>query len=191
MAIKINLMPDTADRRREAGSKLPIYLLISLVIFLISVLALAGIFGYRKFFLERRLVAAENKNVELQGDISEVLNSKDSRLVINSVVKGKSIKTILAAHPYATNIYAFMEGVTIKSVLYDKLSLEVKDKSVSANISGSADSYKALAKQLIILKKKKEVKEIIFKEAAGNKDGRIGFTIELLLDSSLIFPDLK
>lgn len=187
MAIKINLMPKNDGEKNKETGRRPFYFSLSFGFLILCILVFSGIYSYNNFFLKKNLENAENKNQKLQDEISGSSASKTSSSVITAVVKGKSIKALLSAHPYWVKIYELLEKITIKGVSYVKFSAEIKEGSaINIKISGSAESYETLAKQLIVFKKTKEVKEVIFKEAVGGKEGKVSFAVELNFDSNLV-----
>lgn len=187
MAIKINLMPQKESGAAGGKPRMPFYSLIVFVFFAISSLAYLGIYSYNAFFLKKQLGIIEKKSADIQEEISKSATAEELSAVANAIVKGKSVKSILSAHFYGSKIFELLEKLTIKSVSYSKFSEKISnDNTVIVSISGEADSYSALAKQLIIFKKSKEIKEIIFKEAAVGKNAKVLFSVVLSLDLKLI-----
>lgn len=180
-------MPRKEGAVPGAEAQTPFYSLIIFVLFVICLLVYAGIYSYNTFFLKKQLDVAEKKNAEIQDMIAKSVTPEDSLAVIAAIAKGKSIQPILSAHVYGSKIYELLEKVTIRSVSYNKFTeKDNEDKTISVSINGETDSFSSLAKQLIIFKKTKEVKEIIFMEASMGKSGKISFSFVLVLDSNLV-----
>lgn len=187
MAIKINLMPKKEGSSPEGEAQMPFYSLIVFVFFAISLLVYLGIYSYNTFFLKKQLDVAEKQNADIQSMISKSLTEEDALAVGAAIVKGKSIQTILSAHLYGSKIYELLEKITIKNVSYNKFSEKINnDNTISLFVDGEADSFNALSKQLIILKKTKEINEIIFLEALMGKNAKVAFSLILKFDSKLI-----
>lgn len=187
MAIKINLMPQRENGAAAGKPPRPFYFFIAAVFFIASFLIYSGIYSYNAFFLKKQLNIIEKQNTDIQENISKTATAEELSTVVAAVTKGESIRSILSGHLYASKIYELLENLTIKTVLYDKFSEKINnDNTISVSISGETDSFSALAKQLMIFKKSKEIKEIIFKEAAVGKNGKVLFSIVLSIDLKTI-----
>lgn len=181
-------MPNKGNESRTEEIQRPFYFTIVSVFLIIAVIAYLGIFAYNNFFLKKQLEDAQRKNTELQEKISQSSASAENFSQIVAVVaKGKSIQSILLAHPYMSKIYALLEGATIKNLSYNKFSAKIsEDNTVSVTIAGEAESYRALARQLTLFQKSKEIKEVIFKEAQQSKNGKTSFSVDLIFNSNSI-----
>ncbi len=187
MAIKINLMPKKEGGATDGKPRRPFYFLIVFVFFIIGFLIYFGIYSYNTFFLKKQLDVIEKKNADLQEEISKSATEEELSTAASAITKAKSIQSILSNHFYTSKIYELLERLTVKAVSYDKFSEKINnDDTISVSIAGEADSYNALAKQLIIFKKSKEIKEVIFKEAALGKNAKVVFSVVLNFDSKLI-----
>lgn len=180
-------MPKRERNTIGGESRRPFYFLIILIFSIISFVIYLGIYSYNTFFLKKQLDAVEKKSADIQEKISKTSTAEELSTVAAAVTKGKSIKAILSDHLYGSKIYELLEKLTIKSVSYDKFSEKISNNNVvSVSLSGKADSYSALAKQLIIFKKSKEVKEVIFNEATLEKNAKVAFSVGLNFDLKLI-----
>lgn len=187
MAIKINLMPKKEQDVSGGEAGRPFYFSIVLVIFAISSLAYLGIYSYNTFFLKKQLGAAEKKNADIQREIDNSATAEDLSATIVAITKGKSVRSILSAHYYGSNIYELLEKLSIKNISYNKFSQKIiGDNAIDVSVSGEADSYNTLAKQLIVFKKSKEIKGIVFKEASMGKDAKVPFSVILTFDQNII-----
>ncbi|MDP3057590.1 MAG: DUF5011 domain-containing protein [bacterium] len=187
MAIKINLMPRKEDVTARGESRRPFYFSIILIFLIISFIVYLGIYSYNTFFLKKQLNTVEEESADIQEKISKISTTEELSAVAAAVTKGKSIKSILSNHFYGSKIYELLEKLTIKSVSYDKFSEKIgADNMINVSLSGKADSYNALAKQLIIFKKSKEIKDVIFSEATLEKNAKVAFSLNLSLDSKII-----
>lgn len=187
MAVKINLMPKKEVSKADETSGRPLYFLLISAIFLISALIFAGIYYYNYFYLKKQLDTVEKKREIVQNEIIKSSTEEEFNEISAAIVKGKSIRSILSAHLYNSKIYDLLEKLTIKSVSYHKFTEKIgKDGVIIATIAGEADNYKSLAKQLMIFKKSKEIKDIVFKEASVEKNARVAFSVILSFDSKLI-----
>lgn len=180
-------MPKKEEVTAGGEPRRPFYFLISFAFFIISFLIYLGIYSYNTFFLKKQLDVIDKKNADLHEEISKSAKAEELSTVATAVIKGKSVRSILSAHLYGSKIYELLEKLTIKAVSYNKFSEKISDgDTVSVSVAGEADSFNALAKQLIIFKKSKEIKEIIFKEAALGKNAKVVFSVILNFDSKLI-----
>lgn len=192
MAIKINLMPKKENGPGGGGQKQPFYFSIIFVFFIASALIFIGVYSYGNFFLKKQLDANRVKSARIQEDISKSVSQEDLPAVVSAIVKGENISSILSSHLYGSNIYAFLERVTVKSTIYNKFTYKINaDKTINVSLAGEADSFNALAKQLLVFKKSKEIKEIVFDGGSIAKNSKISFSVDLLLSSSLVVTALK
>lgn len=193
MAVKINLMPQKVGVAIEANAKMPFYSLIIIIVFFLCVFIFSGIYLYNNIILKKQLDIINENNSEIQENISKAISQEESATVISAISKGKSIRSILSSHVYETKIYDLLESVTIKGVSYNDFSeKESKENIISVSINGKAESFNALAKQLMILKKTSEIKDIVFTDATMEKDAKVSFSYSLSFDSKLlnIKPDI-
>lgn len=186
MAIKINLMPKKEASASSGESQQPFYSLILLIIFIIAAMVYAGVYYYNAFMLQKQLDDLKKQNAAIQENISKSAAEEEFPVLSAAIVKGKSIQSILSAHFYGSKIYQLLEKITIKSIKYDKFSQKINsDDTIGVTLSGEAESFAALTKQLIVYKKTKEIKEINFSGASINKNGKAAFTIDLTFNSDL------
>jgi hypothetical protein len=187
MAIKINLMPRKDSEATGETQKQPFYFVIVIVFFMICSLVYAGIYSYNTFYLKKQLEAVEKQNNDIQESISMTATPKELGAISTVVLKGKNIQSILTNHLYNSKIYELLESLTIKSVQYKSLSVENNNAgTIVVSITGEAESYNALAKQLIVFKRSKDINEVIFNDAASEKSAKVTFAITLNFDTKII-----
>lgn len=168
------------------------YFLILLIFFVISAMICGGVYYYNTFMLQKQLDVLEKQNAAIQEKIVKSATEEEFSALASAVIKGKSVKSILSAHFYGSKIYELLEKTTVKSVVYDKFSQKINsDSMIVVTLSGEAESFSALTKQLIVYKKTKEIKKINFNEASVNKNGKASFTVDLTFDSDLAIIVLK
>jgi len=180
-------MPRKNDGYPDGESRRPFYFLVVFIIFVITSLIYLGIYSYSTFFLNKQLDTVDKKSSDIQEEISKIATSEELSTVSTAVTKGKSIRSLLSAHLYESKIFELLEKLSIKSVSYNKFSEEINaDNTIKVSITGEAESFKALAKQLVIFKKFEGIKEITFNEATVGKNAKVSFSIVLNFDSKLI-----
>lgn len=180
-------MPRKQEDGAEKEVRRPFYFLIIFVVFAICSVVYLGIYSYNTFFLKKQLDAAEQKNADIQREIDRSATAEDLSATTIAIMKGKSIRSILLAHFYSSNIYELLEKLTIKNISYNKFSEKIiGGNMIEISVSGEADGYNTLAKQLIVFKKSKEIKGIIFKEASMAKDAKVPFVIILTFEKNII-----
>lgn len=183
MAVKINLMPKKSGEsfgRREYGSSF--YFLAS-IFFAISLAAFSLMFIWQTYFLKKDFLDSKAKNDALNADISEKMKSPS--LVAN--MKANSVGKILANHSYPTNFYRLFESLTLKNISYKYFSLDAtvaENDIVQVKVSGEADSFNALAKQLEIFRESGDIIGVSFDGAQVNKDGKTDFSVGLSFNVS-------
>lgn len=191
MAIKINLMPEAQKRGwqlPQVGDSRFFYIAFSL--FILSLLSFSGLFIYKLYIFPKKLSVLENKNSELTETIS---NSLDSNLSFMAKKAGNA-KILLKDHLYWSKYFEILESFTLKSVYYDQFSVKqgaAKNSAIQAAITGHADNFNALSKQIAIFMKSKEFSNIKFDGGEMDKDGAVNFKIDIEINRDFMKEDNK
>lgn len=192
MPVKINLMPKKSGESFGQRERKSFFYFLASIFFIISLAVFSAMFIWKTYFLKNGLSESKAKNDALNAEISEKMES--SSLIAD--MKANNIEKILANHLYPSKFYRLLESLTLKNIFYKDFFLDatvVKNDSVQAKISGEADSFNALAKQLEIFRGSKDIIGVSFDTAQANKNGKIDFSVELSfkISSMRFFADGK
>jgi len=178
MSVKINLMPKKSGEsfgQREHGL---FFYSLTFIFFAISLAVFCAIFIWQTYFLKNNLSESKTTNDALNAEISEKMKSP----FLVAGMKASNAKKILANHLYLSKFYQLLESLTLKSVSYNDFSLDAdpaKNDSVHVKISGEANGFNVLAKQVEIFRESKDIVGVSFDNAQLNKDGKIDFSVGL------------
>lgn len=171
---------NTGARRAKSGSNL--FLLISLGIAGISVLAAGGTFAY-KLYLENlrteKAAALEAAEEAINMDTVEDFIRLRNRLI--------SAQTLLNQHVYLSQFFDVLEANTLQTVRFNSLAVSVADdRSAEITMDGVARSFNALAAQSEALATEKRIKRAIFSSITVNTNGTVAFKLSAEIDPRLI-----
>lgn len=152
-----------------------INILFTFILFLIIVYFLAF---FMKKELSNRLISIDKRNQTVSIELAKI-SKLDSILFINRL---ESLKKILDNHVYWSNVFTFLEKVTLPNVRYTGFSGDVVSKSISLTVK-TADLL-SMVKQLIVFENLGEVKSVTFGGVRFLEDG-IGFSLKIILSDSV------
>lgn len=192
MSVKINLMPKKSGEGFGQRERRPFFYFFAFIFFAISLAAFSLMFVWQNYFFKNDLLESKAKNDALDAEISEKMKSPS----LTANMKANSAVKILANHLYTSKFYRLLESLTLKNIFYKDFSLNVtvvKNDIAQVKISGEADSFNALAKQLEIFHGSKDITDVSFSNAQMNKDGKIDFSVGLSFEISSMrfFADKK
>lgn len=141
-----------ASLERLAGSW---FFAVGLGLFLVSLVACGGIFGYRKYLESRRdSLAREVKERE------QALQSDSLREIIAFSQSLSAAQTLLREHPFSSNVFQFLQANTHQGVQFKSFSFAGQNRRVDMN--AVARSYRAVAEQISVLEGNPEVESVDF-----------------------------
>lgn len=153
--------------------------LAALIILAIAILYYAGLaFGY-KTYLNNRI---ESKDAEI-AELAAAIPKDDQARLIRFYTQLQSLKNLLDQHVINSKILPFLEKNTNKSVFYNKLDLDVAQRSL--DLDGVAASYQILAQQLEAFKQAPEVERYLINNSQYNQ-GVVRFAISVILKPELL-----
>ena len=161
-----------------------IFLIFSLLFLLVALLALGGLYFYKRIVI-KKIAGMENtlnlaKNRFEPSKITE-LQIFDKRLRASS--------EILSKHIAITPIFNELEKITMKSVRFTKFSynLETENKPVvSIKMSGVAIGYRSIALQSDLFAKNKNLIDPVFSNLVLDNSGNVIFDLEFLVDPDFV-----
>lgn len=151
------------------------------VVFVLSLLLAAGIFGY-KFYLKYRIdkmgTDLESVQAALQPETIRELTRLNGRIV--------SAKDLIAKHRILTPLFEFLEISTPKTVRFSDFHYSVTKEGLELSMKGEARGYAALALQADIFSKSQYFKDLIFSDLDLNNKGDVIFSFKAIVDPNLV-----
>ena len=154
---------------------------LGLVIFMISVVLAAGMFGYKfylKYHIKNMGTALEEARVSLQPEVIEELTRLDNRII--------STKELVSKHKMLSPLFEFLETSTPKTVRFNDFRYQVSGSEIELFMKGEARGYTALAFQANIFNKSEYFREPVFSDLNLNDRGDVIFSFTAKLDPSLV-----
>lgn len=171
----------SGGRYEKSGSDL--FLIVSLIILGLSLLGVAGVFGYQQFLTSVK--EAKSKQVtEAQLEV----DSASVESFIRLRTRFSSAEAILNERVAATGFFEVLERLTLQTVRFDSLRYSVlEDGSGEIAMAGTARTFNALAAQSAEFAKEKRVKSAIFSDISVSKEtGAVTFSLTADLDRELL-----
>jgi hypothetical protein len=167
-------------RPKRSGQN--IFLIASIGIFALALLAAGGTFAYEKYL--------ESSRDAKEASIASKQQGIDSSTVAQFVALSNRIsaaQTILDDHVAVSQFFDLLEGLTLQSVSITALTLHVADdRTATLSVAGNAKTFNALASESAAFAQQPLIKHAIFSGLNAGKDGTVSFTVAADLDSSLI-----
>jgi hypothetical protein len=152
-------------------------------IFIIAVLASAGLFGYR-FWLQRSIAKAKEQVVvareAIDFNLLNELDILDRRL--------KAVRTIIDNHISSVRLFELLEDKTVSDLRYNSFDFEsgIAGGAPKLILSGEARDLASIAAQSMVYKAEDGLEDTTFVEINQDQDENVTFRIESGLDPNLI-----
>lgn len=155
---------------------------ISIVIFVISILAAAGSFGW--------LAILKSKKESLKSDLEKNVKAFEVQTIEEYIRLDTRIDTarlLLANHIAFSNLLDYLNESTIKTVRYIDFKYDVNAEGVATiTMTGQAKNYNSVAYQSEVFGKNKNLKSPIFSNLDLNDKGDVTFSFTTQLDPALL-----
>jgi len=164
--------PILSNRPNKISTKVSVFLVISTFLFLGS-LGWSGYSYFNRKLIEKNIADAEKLISKNEEDFDPILLenvSKDSDRI-------NVIKSLLETHIDTTKIFDIISNVTLTNVRYSSFSYTHDEPTtIKVNMSGEAESYYAIAKQLDKYAESEDLKNPLMNNFAAGGDGTVGFS---------------
>ena len=148
--------------------KLSFILLIAILVLGIGSLIVNKIFELKTAnSLNRQIDLNKQRLISLENNILNFPKQKDKA------------QELLNSHIYFSKIFDFFRKNTLKTVFYEKISINAEESIL--NLEAVALSFEESAKQLALIKSIKDVDSFEVNSVGLNKDGKINFFIKIKL----------
>lgn len=157
-----------------------IVFVISLIIFIISIMMGAGVFLY-KSYLEKEVADLVVKLEKLQENIDpnaiREFSLMDKRL--------KNAETLINQHAVISPLFSVLRSTTLPTVRYSKFDGTFgENRDLQVTMSGESDSYRSIALQSQTLAKNANLKNTIFSNFVVTPKGRVAFDVSFSIPVS-------
>lgn len=148
-----------------------IFSIIANFMFIITILASGGLFGY-KFYLSKQISEADTTLNEARA----AFDTNKIQDLLNASTRITTVKTILEKHYIVSELLVLLQQLTNKNIHFDELSFRANDNNVlSLNIGGESSTYNALAVQSDTLKDSGFFKNETFSDFSLTDKGAVRF----------------
>ncbi|MBA3788912.1 hypothetical protein H0X32_00765 [Patescibacteria group bacterium] len=167
-------------RRYSAGDS--IFLIVSMVIAGIAILAAIGTFLYANYLTgveKTKMSQLAQAQAQISPDTVEQFVRLRNRLSASA--------NLINQHVELTQFFTLLEGITLQNIRFDSLKVIVaEDRSASMAMAGQAKTFNALAAESTAFAAEKNVKSAIFSGIKVNVDKTVSFTLNATLNPALI-----
>jgi hypothetical protein len=158
-----------------------IFSLIGLFIFFASLVATAGVYGW-KYQIENDIAG----QIE---DLKKARNEFDEQTVANATRLNErlmSVKNILENHTAPSSVFALLEDVILKSVKLNNFTYASQaDGTVKLSGSGSAAGYESIVLQSDEFGYAGQFRDVIFSNVQSSANSGVSFSFSAAVDSGL------
>jgi hypothetical protein len=167
-------------RQMESGNNM--FLVVSVVIFAVTLLLAGGVFIYARI-LNAQSAAKEAALQAAEQAVSET--TVDSFLRLRDRLSQS--ETLLNQHVMVSQFFDALESVTLANVRFTSLSLAMnQDHTASVHLAGTAKTFNALAQQSAAFATQPLIKQAIFSGISADAKGVVSFSVSAALDPKLV-----
>ncbi|OGE78936.1 MAG: hypothetical protein A2751_00125 [Candidatus Doudnabacteria bacterium RIFCSPHIGHO2_01_FULL_46_14] len=182
----INLLKNELSQRAPLGfsgpkSLLPLYLVIGLLV--VEGLAFGTLLYYKKS-IDRLVNAAELESSQL--DLQMRQTETQLKDAISYQGRLNNFKNLLNSHIFWSPLFKELGDFTYKPVSFDTFQADIQKNRIV--VTGSAPTYRDIAKVILGLKKSEKFTDIIFQSGGVSKgeETGFGFSLDIGFDPKLL-----
>jgi hypothetical protein len=165
------------ERHSTAG----LFVLLSIFLFVLSLVAAAGVFGYEKFLtnsIANKDASLKHAESAFELDTIQTLERTDSRLT--------HAHELLVKHIAPSGLFDLLAGVALENVQFTNFSyLANADGTVSITLAGVGDSFSTVALQSDQFGANKYLRDVVFSGVAVDNKGNVSFSVAAKVDPSI------
>jgi len=169
------------DKKISIHRPTNLFFLITLIIFLMTVLASVGVFFYKSYLknrIEEDSIMLEREKGNFDVASIEVLSDLDKRL--------KSGRELLDKHLDLTGLFDFLEKNTLNNVRFKSFDFVFGNDGLVLTMDGVAKNYSAIVLQSDVFGDSGLIENPIFSDLDVDKDGNVIFNFTSTVDKSLV-----
>lgn len=166
---------------RERGS-IGLFMLITLFLFVVSLLAAGGVVAYTQVL--NKTLADNKAQLEIQKGAFDPATIADLMRLDSRIEQSKQL---LSKHVAPSAIFDLLSQDTLINVQFTSFDYKYDDTgAVSITMDGAADSFATIALQSDAFGKSSALKDVIFSKISIDTHGRVNFTVNASVDPSFI-----
>jgi hypothetical protein len=175
--------PLNTPTNRKGGTAMGMFIfLISMLVFVASIVSAAGAFAYQGFLtssLAQKTDTLQKAEAAFDPSAIQDLVRLDSRI--------NNAEALMQKHISALAIFNFLAGQTLVNVQFTTFTYELQpDNSANITLGGLADGFSTVALQSDQLGASKVLKDVVFSGIVVDPTGKVAFNVKATIDSSLI-----
>ena len=167
-----------ARKKSKRPSSINLFALASSLLFIVSVVAAGGMFGYT-YILEERI---NQKGIELsEGRALLDLDQIDDYKLLDQRLE--TAWNLLRNHKTTSKLFGLLETNTLHNVQFNEYEFEltVEDELI-ATLKGEAATFNALALQVDVFDRQSLFSSVAYSDIHVTNTGTVGFTMTSIFD---------
>ncbi len=174
--------PLTVGTHSGVGAGLGLFYLISIFIFVLSLVAAGASFAYTQYL--KSALASKAHSLELAQGAYEPGAIQDLIRLDQRIVNAKAL---LARHIAPSAVFSLLSDETLEKVQFTTFDYEPADaEAAHIQLGGVADSFATLALQSDQFGASKALSDVVFSSIAVNSSGRVTFSVSATVDPSVL-----
>ncbi|MBU1178793.1 hypothetical protein KKB69_00415 [Patescibacteria group bacterium] len=185
MQDKISFIPKTkysqTDKIIYRGAGLGQILKISIFLFVLSSLFFLGTLVYKEVInrqLDDLSVSLERAKASFDSEAIKEMENLSSGISM--------VKNFIAYHPFPSRIFSFLEENTLSGVRFSRFDYSHDPVKEKVGLRGEAKNYAALAQQVKVFEKTKEIENFTFSNFVLTQGGNVSFDLEIIFNFSTL-----
>lgn len=175
------LVPSSAVFKAQPAKRGSLLGLISMWIFVLSIVAALAAFGYG-FYLNSSIKKMggdlEAARANLEPETIKEMARLDARIV--------GTEKLLSNHVVLSPLFDFLESNTLKTVRFTQFTFKETTDGLLVSMHGQARGYAALALQADIFNKSKDLKSTNFSNLDLDERGNVIFVVDAVVSPTLV-----
>lgn len=160
-----------------------IFVVVSILIFVITGLLAGGLFFYKDYLLKDK--------EKLSSNLFKIRDSFDKDTIAELEFYDKRVsvaKQVLSNHIVLSPLFDLVNKLTLSSIQYTKFEHRSNNNVFSVNMSGIARDYKSIALQADVFNTNegRMFKDVIFSNITKDKNNYVTFNVEFNVDPKLL-----
>ncbi|MDP2593600.1 MAG: hypothetical protein Q8P52_03065 [bacterium] len=174
----------TSDPQKTTyrGSRISIFSLIAVVVFIVTITAAGGVFFYQKTLVKQ----LNEKNAELI-KAKQSFETETVEELIRTSKRISAAKTLLAEHIVVHPIFELLSENTLQTVQFTNFSYSRSSSGeVNLSMNGKAKSFDSVALQSDIFGQEKNFQNPVFSGFNQDEDGNVTFSFTATVPASFV-----
>ncbi len=166
---------------RKSGSRVNVFFLISLIIFLASIVGSVGVYLWKKDLEKSNEISLKKLKA-----IDSAAMTESIKKYVNVSRKIKASRELLKKHYNILPIFAYLEKETLKDVTLKGLTLSEKDQYIEVSSSGEAPALSDLQLQSRAYAENKNVSGLILSNITKSREGMSVFDLNFKVNKDFL-----